>query len=458
MKKLILIVDDEAKIRRTIEICCEKMGHDSLKAESGEEALKILSRKKVDLVLADLKMPGMSGIDLLVEMRHRGQMTPVVIMTGHGTVDSAVEAMKQGASDFVLKPLGFDSIEMVISRVFEIESVRKEVVLLREELKEQRKFDLIIGESKKMQEIYSVIDRVAPTDASVLLYGETGTGKELLARLIHDKSRRRDRLFVAVNCAAIPATLLESELFGHVKGAYTGAEVERTGRFEKADGGSIFFDEIGDMDPVLQSKILRVLQEKEFEKVGSIETIGVNVRVIAATNRDLRKMIEENKFREDLYYRLNVVNILVPPLRDRSEDIPLLVEHFTRSYSREWGKEVAPPSDDEVFKVMKAYPWPGNVREMQNVIERAVALNSSGVIGLEDLPAEIVGSKAGKPEPLSVTEGKAHIGLEEAVTSLEKEMIERALRESDGIKAKAAKLLGVSERNLWYKLKKYGIG
>jgi DNA-binding NtrC family response regulator len=445
MKKLILIVDDEAKIRRTIEICCEKMGHDSLKAESGEEALKILSRKKVDLVLADLKMPGMSGIDLLVEMRHRGQMTPVVIMTGHGTVDSAVEAMKQGASDFVLKPLGFDSIEMVISRVFEIESVRKEVVLLREELKEQRKFDLII-------------DRVAPTDASVLLYGETGTGKELLARLIHDKSRRRDRLFVAVNCAAIPATLLESELFGHVKGAYTGAEVERTGRFEKADGGSIFFDEIGDMDPVLQSKILRVLQEKEFEKVGSIETIGVNVRVIAATNRDLRKMIEENKFREDLYYRLNVVNILVPPLRDRSEDIPLLVEHFTRSYSREWGKEVAPPSDDEVFKVMKAYPWPGNVREMQNVIERAVALNSSGVIGLEDLPAEIVGSKAGKPEPLSVTEGKAHIGLEEAVTSLEKEMIERALRESDGIKAKAAKLLGVSERNLWYKLKKYGIG
>ncbi len=456
MRKRILVVDDEPKIRRNAEIYFEKMGYDAVQAASGEEALKILSKGRFDLVNTDLKMPGMSGIDLLVEMRRKGQRTPVVIMTAYGTVNSAVEAMKQGARDFILKPFDFDSMEVVISRVLEMESVKKENVFLKEELKKQREDQPIIGESEKMQEIHSIIGRVAKTDASVLLYGETGTGKELLARSIHEKSPRRDKLFVPVNCAAIPTTLLESELFGHVKGAFTGAEVERTGRFEKADGGSIFFDEIGDMEPVLQAKILRVLQENEFEKLGSAETIDIDLRVIAATNRDLKQMIREKTFREDLYYRLNVVSILVPPLREREQDIPLLAEHFVNKYSREWGKEVSPPSD-EALKALTAYQWPGNVREMENVIERAVALNSSGKIDLEDLPPEIIGGRPEVAKRAREPEEKFQLGLEGAVTSLEKDMIERALQQSSGVKAKAAKLLGISERNLWYKLKKHKI-
>jgi two-component system, NtrC family, response regulator AtoC len=336
MKRRVLVVDDERNMLRLAEMMLDRIGYEPLQADSASQALEIIQSKRVDLVLTDLKMPGgMSGIDLLREMRRRELRTPVVIMTAYGTIKSAVEAMRHGASDFVLKPFDVESMEVVISRVFEMEKVKRENVYLREELTRARETQEIVGASAKMREIHAMIDRVALTDASVLLCGETGTGKELLARSIHDKSPRRERLFVAVNCAAIPAPLLESELFGHVRGAFTGANVERTGRFEKADGGSIFFDEVGDMEPALQAKILRVLQEKEFEKVGSNETVGVNVRVIAATNRDLRAMIRERAFREDLYYRLNVVNIVVPPLRERTGDIPPLVEHFTRKYSRE---------------------------------------------------------------------------------------------------------------------------
>ncbi|MEJ2745502.1 MAG: sigma-54 dependent transcriptional regulator, partial [bacterium] len=390
MKKRILVVDDERNMLRLAEMMLGDLGYESLQAGNAGEALKILEGKRVDMVLTDLKMPtGMNGIDLLMEIRRRGLKMPVVIMTAYGTIRSAVEAMKEGASDYILKPFDVDSIEMVLSKVFEFEKVRRENVYLKEELKQQHEGQQIVGGSKKMKEIHSLIDRLARTDASVLFYGETGTGKELLARSLHDKSTRQDKLFVAVNCAAIPATLLESELFGHVKGAFTGAEVERTGRFEKADGGSIFFDEIGDMELVLQAKILRVLQEKEFEKVGSTETIGVNVRVIAATNKDLKKMIHEKGFREDLYYRLNVVKIVVPPLRERVEDIQSLAVYFTRKYSSEWGKEVSPPSED-ALRALGLYGWPGNVREMENVIERAVALNATGRIEVDDLPTEIV--------------------------------------------------------------------
>jgi len=457
MKKRILVVDDERNMLRLAEMMLEKIGYESLQADNAEEALRILGGTRIDLVLTDLKMPtGMSGLDLLMEMRRRELKMPVVIMTAYGTIKSAVEAMKQGASDYILKPFDIDSIEVVISKVIELEKVRRENIYLKEELKQQRKAQQIIGGSKKMREIHELIDRLAPTDASVLLYGETGTGKELLARSIHEKSARGDKLFVAVNCAAIPTTLLESELFGHVRGAFTGAEVERTGRFEKADGGSIFFDEIGDMEPVLQAKILRVLQEKEFEKVGSNETISVNVRVIAATNKDLKRMIQEKAFREDLYYRLNVVRIVVPLLRERAEDVPPLAEYFTRKYSGEWGKEVAPPSED-ALRALSGYAWPGNVREMENVIERAVALNATGRIGLDDLPPEIVYGEPERTMGVSAPTAGSRGDLEGAVSSLEREMIGKALRESDGVKARAAKLLGISERNLWYKLKKYGI-
>jgi two-component system response regulator AtoC len=456
MKKRILVVDDERNMLRLAEMMLKELGYESLQADNAGEALRILGGKRVDMVLTDLKMPtGMSGIDLLMEMRRKELNIPVVIMTAYGTIKSAVEAMKQGASDYVLKPFDIDSIEMVISKVFEFEKVRRENVYLKEELK-QREGQQIVGGSLKMREIHSLIDRLALTDASVLFYGETGTGKELLARSLHDKSARRDKLFVAVNCAAIPATLLESELFGHVKGAFTGAEVARTGRFEKADGGSIFFDEIGDMELALQAKILRVLQEKEFEKVGSTETIGVNVRVIAATNKDLKKMIQDKGFREDLYYRLNVVRIVVPPLRERVEDIQQLAEYFTGKYSSEWGKGVAPPSED-ALRALRVYGWPGNVREMENVIERAVALNATGRIGVDDLPPEIVYGTPEKDAAVPVPDSGGCRDMEGAVSSLEREMIGKALKEADGVKARAAKLLGISERNLWYKLKKYGI-
>ncbi|MDD5557222.1 MAG: sigma-54 dependent transcriptional regulator [bacterium] len=454
MKKRILVVEDDPKMARILQIALEQIGYEPLAAGAAEGALEILGRKRVDLVLTDLHLPGgMSGIDLLVEMRHRELATPVVIITAYGTIDSAVEAMRAGASDFILKPFDVGSIEVVISRVLEFEKYKRENVFLREEL--TRQGEEIIGQSPKMREIYALVERIAPTDVSVLIRGETGTGKEIIARTIHEKSPRREKLFVAVNCAAIPTALLESELFGHVKGAFTGANVERTGRFEKADGGSIFFDEIGDMEPVLQAKILRVLQEKEFEKVGSTETISVNVRLITATNRDLARMIGEGTFRKDLYYRLNVVDIVVPPLRERAEDIPLLAEHFTRKYGREWGKEVQPPTE-EVIGALQAYPWPGNVREMENVIERAVALCTSGQIGLEDLPPEIIhgvpGEHAAGPPPPE----EGH-DLEGSVAGLEREMIGRALAEAGGIKARAARLLGISERNLWYKIKKYRI-
>jgi two-component system response regulator AtoC len=455
MKRRILVVDDERNMLRLAEMMLERAGYEPLMAPNAAEALDLLAARRVDLVLTDLKMPGgMNGIDLLREMRRREIPAPVVIMTAFGTIKGAVEAMRHGASDFVLKPFDIESIETVIAKVFELEKMKRENVYLREELVRARAAPEIVGASARMRAIHALIDRVAPTDASVLIFGETGTGKELLARSIHEKSVRREGLFVAVNCAAIPAPLLESELFGHVRGAFTGAAAERTGRFEKADGGSIFFDEIGDMEPALQAKILRVLQEKEFEKVGSNETIGVNVRVIAATNRDLRQMIRDRLFREDLYYRLNVVSITVPPLRERTEDIPALVEQFVEKYSREWGKETAPPPG-EVLRALAAYPWPGNVREMQNVIERAVAVNSTGGIGMEDLPPEIVRGAAvatgGGVSPASPP------GLDGAVAALERELIEKALRDSGGVKARASKLLGISERNLWYKLKKYGI-
>ncbi|HQM52554.1 MAG TPA: sigma-54 dependent transcriptional regulator [bacterium] len=455
MKRRVLVVDDERNMLRLAEMMLGRAGYEPLLASNAAEAIDLLAARRVDLVLTDLKMPGgMSGIDLLREMRRREISTPVVIMTAFGTIKGAVEAMRRGASDFVLKPFDVESIETVIAKVFELEKVKRENVYLREELVRARAAPEIVGASGRMRAIHSLIDRVAPTDASVLLFGETGTGKELLARSIHEKSARREGLFVAVNCAAIPAPLLESELFGHVRGAFTGAAAERTGRFEKADGGSIFFDEIGDMEPALQAKILRVLQEKEFEKVGSNETIIVNVRVIAATNRDLRQMIRDRLFREDLYYRLNVVSITVPPLRERTEDIPALVEQFVAKYSREWGKETAPPPA-EVLRALAAYPWPGNVREMQNVIERAVAVNSTGRIGLEDLPPEIVRGAAATPE--GGVSPAPPPGLDGAVAALERELIEQALRDSNGVKARAAKLLGISERNLWYKLKKYGI-
>ena len=443
----IIVVDDEVKMQRIVQIMLSKMGHEAVLAGTAEEALAHMERERADLILTDMKMPSMSGIDLLRAAKKVNKDVPVIIMTAYGTVRNAVDAIKKGASDYILKPFDMDEMEMAITRALEVVDAKKEIYYLKEELEGRFPYENMVGRSLSMAKIFKLIDKVGPSDASVLIYGDTGTGKELLARAIHNKSPRRDRLFVAVNCAAIPGSLLESELFGHVKGAFTGAYTDTAGRFQRAHGGSIFFDEIGDMDPALQAKLLRVLQEKEFEKVGSTVSQKVDVRVIAATNKDLKELMREGKFREDLYYRLNVVAIEVPSLSERVDDIPLLIEHFLAKYSREIGKHISGVSPAAVAS-MTEYEWPGNVRELENIIERAVALSTTEMIGEDDIPSEIL--SPGRKGPSSMD-------IETEVRKLEKRMIQDALGMSGGVKARAARVLGISERNLWYKLKKYSL-
>ena len=443
----IVVVDDEVKMQRIVQIMLSKMGHEAILAGTAEEALAHMEKEDVDLILTDMKMPSMSGIDLLNAVKKIRKDVPVIIMTAYGTIRNAVDAMKKGASDYILKPFDIDEMELAVSKVLEVMDVKKEIHYLKEELEGKFPYENIVGRSPAMVKIFKLVDRVGPSDASVLICGETGTGKELLARAIHNKSPRRDRLFMAVNCAAIPSNLLESELFGHVRGAFTGAYAGRVGRFQRAHGGTIFFDEIGDMDPSLQAKILRVLQEKEFEKVGSTVTQKVEVRVIAATNKDLKDLMREGEFREDLYYRLNVVTINVPPLRDRVGDIHLLVDHFLARYGRELGKKIE-GIDPEAAASLTAYGWPGNVRELENIIERAVVLAATDTIGIDDIPSEI--RDYGLRGPICTE-------LEVEVEKLEIRMIKDALGMTGGVKARAARILGISERNLWYKLKKYNI-
>ena len=441
----IIVVDDEVKMQRIVQIMLSKMGHEAVLAGTAEEALSHMERGEIDLILTDMKMPSMSGIDLLTAVKKVKKDVPVILMTAYGTIRNAVDAMRKGASDYILKPFDIDEMELAISKALEVVDAKKEIHFLKEELEGKFPYEKMVGRSQAMAAIFKLIERVGPSDASVLICGETGTGKELLARAIHNKSPRRERLFVAVNCAAIPASLLESELFGHVKGAFTGAYTDRAGRFQRAHGGSVFFDEIGDMAPSLQAKLLRVLQEKEFEKVGSTLTQKVDVRVIAATNKDLKKLMREGTFREDLYYRLNVVAIDVPALKERGDDLPLLVEHFLEKYGRELGKKVEGITPRAV-EAMRGYDWPGNVRELENIVERAVALSSASTIDIDDIPSEI---REGRARPSS------SMDLEAEVEKLERRMIERAIEMAGGIKARAARMLGISERNLWYRIKKY---
>ncbi len=449
----ILVVDDEANYLTVMEALLGEAGYETLTAASGADALKVAAQADLDLVLTDMKMPQMSGIELLSELKRLDPDLPVIIMTAYGTVEKAVEAMKKGAFDYILKPFKNEEILVTIAKALEHRHLLRQNRLLGQELGKRYGPANIVGHSKAMQEILALVHRVAPTRATVLISGESGTGKELIARAIHALSPRAAKPFISVNVAALTETLLESELFGHEKGAFTHAVAMRKGRFELADGGTLFLDEVAEMTPALQVKLLRVLQEMEFERVGGTRTIKVDVRVVAATNKDLKEEVDAGRFREDLFYRLNVVHLKIPPLRQRPEDIPPLAHHFLRKYAEENARgevHLAP----EALSVLNRYPWPGNVRELENVMERAVILCNGRLITPQDLPAELAGTR---PDP-SLDLGQLplfHLPLPEALERLEEQMIRRALAQAGNVQVRAAELLGITKSLLQYKLKKY---
>ena len=451
----ILIVDDEKHYRVVLSEVLQEEGYASFTAASGMEALDLLKSQVIDLVLTDVKMPGMTGIDLLEKIKEITPDLPVIIMTAFGSVEKAVDAMHKGAYTFILKPFENETLIAHIAKSISMYRIVQENARLRDALQNRYHFGNIIGKSKPMQKLYEIIQKVAPTNASVLIEGESGTGKELVARSIHYNSPRKDNPLVAVNCAAFAESLLESELFGHEKGAFTGAAAMKKGRFEMADKGTLFLDEIGELPMPLQVKLLRVLQEKTIERVGGTTTIPVDFRLIAATNKVLEDEIAQKKFREDLYYRLNVVKAVIPPLRERQEDIPLLINHFIEKFTRESGavSQVKGISRDAA-QVLCDHPWNGNVRELENIIERSVILASNGLITPADLPPQIRKTPGSTLDLEGIPEG---VGLAETLAAVEKRMIQRAMQISGNVQTKAAQILGIGKSGLNQKLKKYNL-
>jgi two-component system NtrC family response regulator len=442
----ILVVDDEAAQRELISGYLKKQGYEVFAAANGEQALKHFRQEPFELILTDQRMPTLSGLDLLKAARAINPETNVIVMTAYGNIETAVEAMKEGAADYLTKPLNLDELSHRIERIRERQRLYAENKELREELRQRHRIENIIGESGQMLEVISLVGRVAPSEATVLIRGESGTGKELIAKAIHYASPRATKPLIRVNCAALPENLLESELFGHERGAFTGAIASRKGRFELADGGTLFLDEIGDLPPHLQAKLLRVLQEREFERVGSSKPLSVNVRMLSATHRDLEARIKTGEFREDLYYRLNVVTIMLPPLRERRPDIPALMDHFLRLFAQKNGKVIR-GFTREARNALLRYDFPGNVRELENLIERAVVLTRDDVIGRGDMPLTLEESEAKNDQETR---------LVTVVEGLERRMIKDALAQAGGIQTRAAEALGITERALRYKLKKYG--
>jgi len=445
----ILIVEDEAKMRRLLELNLGEDGFKTLSTGDAEGGLKLLREASVDLVVTDLKLPGMNGLEFLHAIKRQNAALPVVVMTAFGSVETAVDAMKAGASDYVLKPFSLSEMRMVIRKELDVHNLREENRSLREALGKRYVHPNVVARSAKMQEVLATVDRVARTNATVLLGGESGVGKDLIARAIHEKSRRAAGPFIKINSTAIPENLLESELFGYEKGAFTGANASKPGKFELADKGTLFLDEIGDVPPAIQVKLLRVLQEREFERLGGTKTVKVDVRLIAATNRDLREALEQGTFREDLYYRLNVVPIDIAPLRQRKEDIPDLVNLFISRFAGDSGKPVESITP-EAMQTLVSYHWPGNVRELQNIIERACALAKGTVLKVEDIHLDL--------RPAKIANGASGF-LPEGMTleHWEDEMIQEALRRANGNKSQAARLLGLSRNALRYRLSKIGI-
>jgi DNA-binding NtrC family response regulator len=445
----ILIVEDEAKMRRLLELNLGEDGFTTFPAEDAETGLKLLQQNPIDLVLTDLKLPGMDGLEFLQTIKRQNAALPVVVMTAFGSVETAVEAMKAGASDYVLKPFSLAEMRMVVHKELDVRNLREENRSLREALGKRYTHPNVVARSPKMQEVLSTVERVAPTNSTVLLGGESGVGKDLVARAIHEKSRRANGPFLKINSTAIPENLLESELFGFEKGAFTGAVASKPGKFELADKGTLFLDEIGDVPPATQVKLLRVLQEREFERLGGTKTVKVDVRLIAATNRDLREALEQGTFREDLYYRLNVVPIDIAPLRERKEDIPDLVNLFVSRFAAESGK-VIEGITPQAMQILVNYHWPGNVRELQNIVERACALSKGPQLEVPDIHIDVRPSKSGNGAPGFLPEGMT-------LEQWEDEMVQEALRRANGNKSQAARLLGLSRNALRYRLSKIGI-
>ncbi|MBU8849942.1 MAG: sigma-54 dependent transcriptional regulator [Desulfobacterales bacterium] len=451
----ILIVDDEKNYPRIIGEILREEGYTSLTASSGMEALDILNNEPIDLVLTDVKMPGMSGIQLLEKIKEINPDIPVIIMTAYGSVEKAVGAMHKGAYTFILKPFENQTLIAHITKAISVYRIVQENSILRNAVSSRYSFDNIIGKSKPMQEIYEIIRKVAPSNASTLIEGESGTGKEMVAKSIHYNSLRKNKPLVIVNCSAFVETLLESELFGHEKGAFTGAATMKKGRFEISDKGTIFLDEIGELPIPLQVKLLRVLQEKTIERVGGTQPVPVDFRLIAATNKNLENEVKKGRFREDLYYRLNVVKIVIPPLRDRFEDIPLLIKHFIDKYTREQHSAGNVSGiDPEAVKILCDYQWQGNVRELENMIERSIILGSGNIITPSDLPLQI---RQNMHPTLDLNGIPEDVGLVETLAAVEKRMIQRAMKLSGNVQTKAAELLGIGKSGLNQKLKKFNI-
>jgi two-component system response regulator AtoC len=444
MKK-VLIVDDDRRTRRVLQILLEKRGLESAAFETAEAALQLLREESAALVLTDLEMPGTNGIEFMRSLRLLDAQVPVIVLTAYGTVEAAVEAMKLGAVDFIAKPFDVDALELLIARALEMSRTRSENRYLRQEIARAPQFADIVGGSAPMRRIFELIEKVSPTRSAVLITGETGTGKELVARAIHGRSPRQAQLFVPLNCAAIPAELLESELFGHARGAFSGAHTDREGKFGAADGGTLFLDEIGDMEPRLQAKLLRALEDGVIEPVGSNRRVRIDVRVVSSTNRDLESAIRDGRFREDLFYRLNVFRIHLPPLRERREDIPALATTFLQHFGRELGKG-ALGLEARAHAALEQYTWPGNVRELRNLMERAAVLATGNEVSDELVRTLLPEGAEGAP---------GNLDLDTAVAETERRTILRALATTHDNKAEAASLLGIGERTLWTKLKRY---
>jgi two-component system response regulator PilR (NtrC family) len=455
----VLVVDDERSMRELLSIVLKRDGHDVLAAEDGARAIELLKKQRVDVLITDIRMPQMSGVDVLREAKKIDPDIISIVMTAFASTDTAVEALRLGAADYVHKsPSAANELRLRVRKELERKNLQRENVLLKRVLGSAHTFANIIGRSDAMVAVFQLVETIAPTGSTVLVTGESGTGKELVARAIHFNSLRKDRPFVALNCGALSETLLDSELFGHMRGAFTGADTNKKGLIEVAEKGTVFLDEIGEMSPLVQVKLLRVLQERKYRRLGGTEEVEADIRVIAATNRDLAKMVADGTFREDLFYRINVIPIRLPALRERTEDIPLLADHFVARFAAQMGKTVAGISG-AALACLKSYSWPGNIRELENAMERAVALERTPSILVDSLPEQLRGAAAAVPASAAPAESFPDNGfdLEQHVQHLEREYIAEALRRAGGVKMKAAELLGMSFRSFRYYMKKYDL-
>ncbi len=449
----ILIAEDDDMSRQNLKDLLEESGYEAVSFTDGKEAMDAYVTDRYDLVLTDLRMPHVDGLELLSFIKEINPDALVILITGYGTVNTAVDAMKMGAFDYITKPIREDRLKISVNRALSFHKLKEENVVLRDHLKERFDLGKLIGYSETMKKVFEKIQKVSTTDSTILIHGESGTGKELAARAIHFNSERKEAPLVPVNCGAIPEDLLESELFGHEKGAFTGAIRTRIGRFELAQGGTIFLDEIGDMSQALQVKVLRVIQERQFERIGGVRTFNADVRIIAATNQDLEEAVREKRFREDLFYRINVIPIYLPPLRERGLDVAILANSFLKKFNKQ-NKKTVPRFSTEAIQALMDYPWPGNVRELENMVEMLVVMKDSGEISVEDLPEKIASRKSRGEQVYSVDFPDEGVNFNDMVIQFEKDLLLKALEKSGGVKNRAAKLLNLNRTTLVEKLKR----